>query len=53
MLDGEQQEDHDQVASGSIMDPLTGAFMGSQQDLLQYHPTHTKAMFMWGTYSIV
>jgi hypothetical protein len=51
LLDGEQQEeDYDQVASGSITDPLTGAFMGSQQDLLQYHPSHTSAMFLWETY---
>lgn len=51
MLDGEQQQkDYDDRINGSITDPLTGAFMGSQQDLLQYHPTHTTAMFMWETY---
>lgn len=49
MLDGEQ-EDCDQAASGSMTDPLTEAFLGSQQDLLQYHPPHMKAMFLWETY---
>ncbi|RAO71193.1 uncharacterized protein BHQ10_007205 [Talaromyces amestolkiae] len=50
MLDGEHEDD-DQMASGSMIDPLTGAFLGSQQDLLQYHPTHMKAMSMWETYT--
>ncbi|GAM35580.1 hypothetical protein TCE0_017f04024 [Talaromyces pinophilus] len=50
MLEGEPQEDYDGGINGSITDPLTGAFMGSQQDLLQYHPTHTEAMFMWELY---
>jgi hypothetical protein len=51
ILDGEQQEeDYDQGFSGSITDPLTGAFMGSQQNLFQFHPTHTNAMFLWETY---
>lgn len=28
-------------------DPLTGAFMGYREDLLQYHPTHAEAMILW------
>jgi hypothetical protein len=31
-------------------DPLTGAFMGSQQILLHYHPTHVEAMILWNTH---
>ncbi|CAH0041664.1 unnamed protein product [Clonostachys rhizophaga] len=31
----------------NISDPLCGAFLGSQQNLLQYHPTHENAMIMW------
>jgi len=31
-------------------DPLTGAFMGYQQTLLQYHPTHANAMILWETH---
>jgi hypothetical protein len=32
-------------------DPLTGAFLGVQQNLLQYHPSHADAMVMWKTYT--
>lgn len=28
-------------------DPLTGAFMGSEQSLRKYHPTHAEAMKLW------
>ncbi|VUC24876.1 unnamed protein product [Clonostachys rosea] len=31
----------------NISDPLSAAFLGSQQNLLQYHPTHENAMAMW------
>ncbi|CAG9984367.1 unnamed protein product [Clonostachys byssicola] len=31
----------------NISDPLCGAFLGSQQSLLQHHPTHENAMIMW------
>ncbi|CAI6023803.1 unnamed protein product [Clonostachys chloroleuca] len=30
-----------------ISDPLCGAFLGSQQSLLQYHPTYENAIIMW------
>ena len=44
-------EVEDQVVTGVVgsfaSDPLTGAFMGSQQSLLQYHPTHAEAIMLW------
>ena len=47
-------EEEDQVvtgvAEGFALDPLTGAFMGSQQSLLQYHPTPAKAIMLWKTH---
>lgn len=30
-------------------DPLTGAFMGYQENLFHYHPTHAEAMILWNT----
>ena len=38
------------TARGFTSDPLTGAFMGSQQSLLQYHPTHAEAIMLWKTH---
>jgi hypothetical protein len=38
------------VAGNFASDPLTGAFMGSQQSLLHYHPTHVEAMMLWKTH---
>ena len=35
---------------GLMLDPLTGAFMGSQQNLLQYHPIHAEAIVLWKTH---
>jgi hypothetical protein len=35
------------LSSGGSLNPLTGAFLGSFQRLLQYHPTHEKAMLLW------
>ena len=47
-------EEEDQVVSGVTgcfaSDPVTGAFMGSQQSLLQYHPTHAEAIMLWKTH---
>jgi Fungal specific transcription factor domain/Fungal Zn(2)-Cys(6) binuclear cluster domain len=41
-------EDEEDQAVG--WDPLTGAFLGYQQDLLQYHPTHATAVLLWRTH---
>lgn len=39
-------------AVGAIApDPLTGAFLGCQQDILQYHPSHADAMHLWKLHS--
>lgn len=44
-------DEEDQVDTGGFAsDPLTGAFMGYQQSILQYHPTHAKAMVLWETH---
>ncbi|KAK1772800.1 fungal-specific transcription factor domain-containing protein [Phialemonium atrogriseum] len=48
-------DEQDQVVtgvSGDLVssDPLTGAFMSCQQSLLQYHPTHEKAIMLWKTH---
>ncbi|KAJ5234556.1 uncharacterized protein N7469_003724 [Penicillium citrinum] len=29
------------------LDPLSGALLGCQQDILQYHPSHVEAMHLW------
>src|SRR5687767_5022258 len=52
MSDDEEEGDQEVagVIGGFASDPLTGAFMGSQQDLLQYHPTHTEAMALCETH---
>ncbi|KAJ5895218.1 hypothetical protein N7495_006909 [Penicillium taxi] len=39
------------VAGGISPDPLTGAFLGSQQLILEYHPSHIEAMQLWKTYT--
>lgn len=49
--DDVDDEDEDQV-DGLIniavpSDPLSQALMGSQQSLLQYHPTHAQATLLW------
>jgi hypothetical protein len=47
-------EEHDQFGTGAAedfaSDPLTGAFMGSQGSVLQYHPTHVNATRLWKTH---
>ncbi|KAH7125921.1 putative C6 transcription factor [Dactylonectria macrodidyma] len=50
--DGMQPEsdEEDYEDQAEISDPLTGAFMGSQQSILQYHPSHAKAMLLWATH---
>lgn len=35
------------VAGAIAPDPLTGAFLGCQQYILQYHPIHADAMQLW------
>ncbi|KAJ5605788.1 C6 transcription factor domain-containing protein [Penicillium lagena] len=45
-LSDEDDED-DRAVSDFASDPLTGAFMGHQQSLLTYYPTHTQAMILW------
>jgi hypothetical protein len=48
-------EEEDRVGTSAAWDfasdPLTGTFMGSQQSLLQYHPTYAKAIMLWKTYT--
>ena len=48
----EEEEDEEVLGSTADLawDPLTGAFMGSQQSLLPYHPTHEEAMMLWNTH---
>ncbi|KAK5116337.1 hypothetical protein LTR85_009309 [Meristemomyces frigidus] len=52
-MSDDENEDHvvTSCAGDLAPDPLTGAFMGSQQSLLQYHPTHAEAMLLWKTYT--
>ena len=38
------------VAGGFASDPLTGALVGYQHSLLQYHPTYTEAMLLYKTH---
>jgi len=38
------------VAGDFASDPLTGAFMGSKQGLLHYHPAHVEAIMLWKTH---
>jgi len=39
------------LAGNSAPDPLTGTFLGcNQQSLLHYHPTHADAMILWHTH---
>lgn len=38
------------VTGGIAPDPLTGAFLGCQQPILQYHPSHADAMLLWKTH---
>ncbi|KAJ5316157.1 hypothetical protein N7476_006464 [Penicillium atrosanguineum] len=35
------------LVGGIAPDPLTGAFLGRQQNLLQYHPNHVNATLLW------
>ncbi|KAL9045515.1 MAG: hypothetical protein Q9214_001455, partial [Letrouitia sp. 1 TL-2023] len=44
--DKEENQMITSVARDFVSDPLSEAFMGSQQSLLQYHPTHAKAMIL-------
>lgn len=48
------EDEEDQVVTGLgggiLSDPLTGAFLGSEQSLLHYHPTHSEAMILWKTH---
>lgn len=49
-----EEEDEDEEEMGDVgsffQDPLTGAFMGSQQSVFHCHPSHEKAMIMWKTH---
>lgn len=56
MSDDEEEEDemalgNTHVAGGVAPDPLTGVFIGSQQSVLQYHPSHADAMVLWKTHT--
>ncbi|KAL4805363.1 hypothetical protein BDV18DRAFT_152709 [Aspergillus unguis] len=46
-------EEEDAINPDSIptLDPLTGAFLGGQQSLLYYHPSHADAMQLWKTHA--
>lgn len=46
MSDDDEDDEDDQFTS----DPLTGAFIGSTQTLLHYHPDPTKALLLWKTH---
>lgn len=51
-LSNEEEEDRTNnfvsTTAGMIApDPLSGAFLGCQQDILQYHPSHADAMQLW------
>lgn len=43
----EMSEDEDDDQPLVSADPLTGAFMGYQMNLHQYHPTHAEALILW------
>jgi hypothetical protein len=43
-------DDERDYQEAALSDPLTGALLGSQHDLLQYHPTSEKAMMLWETH---
>ncbi|KAL3476352.1 fungal-specific transcription factor domain-containing protein [Aspergillus californicus] len=47
MSDDEEEDEASQV---SLSDPLTGALLGMQQNLLRYHPSHAHAMVLWKTH---
>lgn len=52
MSDGE--EDYNETIDtidGPSSDPLTGAFIGVQQSLLQYHPNYAEALLLWKRHS--
>lgn len=38
------------LAAAFPSDPLTGALMGYQEDLLHYHPTYKEAMLLWNVH---
>lgn len=50
-------EDEDTMTPGSYSttafppDPLTGAFLGCQQNILHFHPSHADAMKLWKIHS--
>ncbi|KAK3110563.1 hypothetical protein LTR53_015012 [Teratosphaeriaceae sp. CCFEE 6253] len=46
--DGEEAEEHEDY--GQTIDPFTGAFMGHQQSLTNFHPNPTQAMILWKTH---
>ena len=49
-MSSDEEEDNridDGLAESCAPDPLTDAFIGSQQSLLDYHPTHTNALLLW------
>ena len=48
-MDQMSEDDEEDLAALSA-DPLTGAFMGYQMRLHQYHPTHAEAMLLWKTH---
>jgi hypothetical protein len=48
--DEEEDQAYGEISEGISPDPLTGEFVGSQQCLLQYHPTNAEAMVLWETH---
>lgn len=51
--EGENEDEKDTMSfipDNVVMDPLMGAFMGSQQKLCQYHPTQADALILWKTH---
>jgi hypothetical protein len=52
-LSGDEEE-KDQIvtdlAGGFILDPLTGALLGSEHSLLHHHPNHAEATVLWKTH---
>ena len=43
-------EEDDFLGRSLASDPLTGAFIDTQQTLFHHHPTHTEAMILWNTH---
>lgn len=51
MYDNEEEEQLvTDAAWGLASDPLTGAFMGTRQRLLHFHPNYAEAIMLWNTH---